>query len=75
MIPLGLKTPGCISLSFTLDDKEKGAVLVLERWKDQSALDKHLSLTEVVALFEKWSSKIRTEVRKHDASNERDPRD
>ncbi|WP_442845858.1 putative quinol monooxygenase [Leeuwenhoekiella sp. H156] len=74
-IPLGLKNKGCISISFTLDDKDAGSMLVLERWKDQASLDKHLAQPEVVALFTKWGPKMRNEVKKYDALNERDPRD
>jgi quinol monooxygenase YgiN len=72
---LGTKNPGCISISFTLDDKEQGSVLVLERWKDQQSLDVHLAQKEVLAIFTKWGPVMRNEVRKYDATNERDPRD
>lgn len=74
-IPLGLNNPGCISISFTLEDKEKGTMLVLERWKDQTSLDKHLSQPEVIALFTKWGPIMRNHVKKYDGLNERDPRD
>ena len=74
-IPLGLDNPGCLSISFTLEDKEKGAMLVLERWKDQSSLDKHLSQPQVMSLFAKWGPNMRNQVKKYDALNERDPRD
>lgn len=71
---LGKANEGCISITFTIDDKETGSVLVLERWKDQALLDRHLSLPEVVAIFSKWGPKMNNEVKKYDASNERDPR-
>tara|TARA_R110002020_G_scaffold144572_6_gene317628 strand:+ start:250 stop:549 length:300 start_codon:yes stop_codon:yes gene_type:complete len=74
-IPLGLKNPGCVSMSFTLEDKSTGSMLVLERWKDQKSLDKHLAQAEVISLFKKWGSKMKNEVKKYDATNERDPRD
>ena len=50
-------------------------MLVLERWIDQASLDKHLAQPEVIALFTKWGPKMKNEVKKYDALNERDPRD
>lgn len=74
-IPLGLSNPGCVNLTFTVDDKEKGSMLVFELWKDQASLDKHLTQPEVITLFTKWAPKMRNEVKKYDALNERNPRD
>lgn len=73
-IPLAYQNEGCLFISFTVDDKDTGSMLVLERWKDRISLDKHLAKTEVIKLFTKWGPKMRNEVRLYDASNERDPR-
>jgi len=73
-IPLAYENEGCLFISFTLEDRKNGSMLVLERWKDRIALNKHLSRIEVVELFTKWAPKMRNEVRMYDASNERDPR-
>jgi quinol monooxygenase YgiN len=73
-IPLAYENEGCLFISFTLEDRNNGSMLVLERWKDRESLDKHLSRSEVIKLFTKWGPKMRNEVRMYDASNERDPR-
>jgi quinol monooxygenase YgiN len=74
-IPLAQANAGCLFFSFTLEDVATGSMLVLEHWRSQEALDAHLAQPEVVALFTKWSSKMRNEVRKFDVHNERSPRE
>jgi quinol monooxygenase YgiN len=65
--------PGCLFFSFALDDPADGSMLVLERWRDQEALDAYLARPEVVAVFEKWAGRMTSEVRKFDGMNERSP--
>lgn len=74
-IPLALANTGCLFISFTLDDPAAGSILVLERWRDQQELETHLAKPEVVALFTKWAGKMKNEVMKYDATNERSPRE
>jgi quinol monooxygenase YgiN len=73
--PVAAKNPGCIFISFCVHDEAEGVITVLEQWKSQDALDRHLSSPEVVDLFSRWSARMRNAVRKFDAINERDPRD
>jgi len=74
-IPLALANPGCLLIAFTLDNLAAGSMLVFEHWRSQEALAAHLAQPEVVALFTKWGSRMRNEVRKFDATNERSPRE
>lgn len=74
-IPLALANPGCLLIAFTLDSLAAGSMLVFEHWRSQEALAAHLAQSEVVALFTKWGSRLRNEVRKFDATNERSPRE
>jgi quinol monooxygenase YgiN len=74
-IPVALANEGCLLIAFTLDNLAAGSMLVLEHWRSQQALEAHLAQPEVVALFTKWGSRMRNEVRKFDAHNERSPRE
>ena len=74
-IPGARAADGCLFFSQTMDDPAAGSLLVLERWRDQEALDAYLTRPGVVAIFAKWSIRMRNEVRKFDASNERSPRE
>ncbi|MEU4205380.1 antibiotic biosynthesis monooxygenase family protein [Streptomyces sp. NPDC026294] len=71
--PIAAANPGNVLISFCVEDAATGTVTVLEQWTSQEALDRHLSTPEVRALFAEWSPRIRNEVRKFDALNERDP--
>jgi quinol monooxygenase YgiN len=71
LVPATLEEDGCLSYAFALDSKEQGTVLVYERWRDQAALDAHLSQPTVLELLGGWADKIELDVRKFDASNER----
>ncbi|MUG68024.1 putative quinol monooxygenase [Shouchella clausii] len=72
-IPLARATDGCLFFSCAIDDPKEGSMIMLERWRDQEALSAYLAAPHVQALFAKWGSKMRNEVRKYDASNERAP--
>jgi quinol monooxygenase YgiN len=71
--PVAAANPGNVLFSFCVEDAATGAVTVLEQWTSQEALDRHLATPEIMALFAKWGPRIRNEVRKFDALNERDP--
>ncbi len=62
---------GCLDYHFAIDDPAQGTVLVYERWRDQAALDAHLSLPVVGAVLGGWADRIDIKVRKFDATNER----
>ncbi|MEU1803564.1 antibiotic biosynthesis monooxygenase [Streptomyces sp. NPDC019937] len=72
--PIAAANPGNVLLSFCIDDLDAGTVTVLEQWTSQEALATHLSTPQVQQIFAKWAPRMRNEVRKFDASNERDPR-
>tara|TARA_R110002020_G_scaffold39991_2_gene118300 strand:- start:1275 stop:1595 length:321 start_codon:yes stop_codon:yes gene_type:complete len=69
--PSGLAGSGCISYSVTPDGPIKGRLLVAERWRDQQSLTAHLQRTEAIAFAQTWSGRMRSEVLKYDAANER----
>ncbi len=71
-IPRTLKEDGCIEYAFALEDADAGTILVIERWRDQAALDAHLATPEIAALFGTWGDRIEPLVRVFDATNERD---
>jgi quinol monooxygenase YgiN len=70
---LGPKTRaenGCLFYAVTLDDASAGRMVVAERWQDQASLTAHLEGPQTAA-FQKWMGKIRIDVSRYDASNER----
>ena len=62
-IPDALAEEGCLFLSSTLDDADRGAVVTLERWRSQADLDAHLAEPAVRELFTRWGLTLRNEVR------------
>lgn len=63
---------GNISYDAAVDDPQAGRLLISERWSDQSALSAHLDASHTVAFVRRWQGRMRGEIRKYDASNERD---
>ncbi|MDQ0137544.1 quinol monooxygenase YgiN [Neorhizobium galegae] len=63
--------PGNISYDAALDNPETGRLLITERWADQEALSAHLDAEETKAFVARWQGRMRGDVRKFDASNER----
>ena len=61
---------GCLFYAVSLDDARAGRMAVAERWQDQASLTAHLEGPQT-ASFEKWTNRIRIEVLRYDASNER----
>lgn len=61
---------GCLFYAVTLEDASTGRMLVAERWQDQESLTAHLQ-GEQVAAFQKWANRIRIDLSRYDASNER----
>jgi quinol monooxygenase YgiN len=66
------KRSGCISYDAAVDDPHAGRLLISERWADQAALSAHLLAADTIAFIRRWSGKMRGEIRKYDAFNERD---
>jgi quinol monooxygenase YgiN len=72
--PVAAANPGNVLISFCVHDEDAGIITVLEQWTSEDALQRHLSAPEIVEIFTKWGPRMRNEVRKFDAINERDPR-
>lgn len=62
---------GCISYSVAVADPAIGRMLVAERWQDQQSLAAHIQGRGVSEFVRKWSGRMRSDVLKYDASNER----
>ncbi|WP_296021653.1 putative quinol monooxygenase [uncultured Agrobacterium sp.] len=65
------RRPGNISYDAALDDPGTGRLLIAERWTDQEALSAHLDAQQTKAFVARWQGRMRGDVRKFDASNER----
>ena len=63
---------GNISYDAALDDPEAGRLLIAERWVDQAALTAHLEAEDTLAFVNRWQGRMRGDIRKCDASNERE---
>ena len=61
---------GCLFYAIAVDDASAGRLLVAERWHDQEALTSHIEIQEAPFL-KKWTSKMKVDILKYDASNER----
>ena len=70
--PIVRQRPGNLSYDAAVDDAQAGRLLIAERWHDQAALNAHLDAPETKAFVQRWQSKMRGDIRKYDASNERD---
>lgn len=66
------KRPGSITYDAAVDDAQSGRLLISERWVDQDALGAHLQAVDTIAFVSRWRGKMRGEMRKYDALNERD---
>jgi len=63
---------GNISYDAAVNDADTGRLLLSERWADQAALAAHLNADETVQFVNQWSGRMRADIRKYDALNERD---
>jgi quinol monooxygenase YgiN len=61
---------GCLLYAIALEDARAGRMLVVERWQDQASLTAHLEGPQT-ASFQKWMNRIKIDVLRYDASNER----
>ncbi len=62
---------GNISYDAALDDPVAGRLLIAEHWVDQQALSAHLDAEETKAFVARWKGRMRGDVKKFDALNER----
>lgn len=62
---------GNISYDAAVDDTGDGRLLIAERWTDEAALSAHLQAPDTRAFVQRWQGRIRGDIRKYDASNER----
>ncbi len=63
--------PGNIFYDAALADPEAGTLLIAERWVDQQALSAHLDAEDTKAFVARWQGRVRGDIRKFDATNER----
>lgn len=63
---------GNISYDAAIEDPKSGKLILLERWTDQAALSAHLNAIDTVQFVNRWERLMRGDIRKYDASNERD---
>lgn len=67
------KEPGCLSYDLTPSAADPGFVLILERWKDQAAVDYHFQtphMAKFVSALAKFSRKV--DVKMYDIAQVRD---
>jgi quinol monooxygenase YgiN len=62
---------GCLFYAFTLEDARTGRMLTVQRWQDQESLTAHVERHESVPFLKKWGNRMRMDILKYDASNER----
>lgn len=62
---------GNISYKAAVEDYQTGSLLISERWVDQDALNAHLIKTDTVEFIKRWQGKMKGELFKYDAYNER----
>lgn len=63
---------GNYSYDIAVEDCPAGKLLISERWKGQAALSAHLESADTLAFIHRWQGRMKGEVLKYDAFNERD---
>ncbi|NDW08012.1 putative quinol monooxygenase [Jiella pacifica] len=63
---------GCLFFAVAPENSSAGRILVVERWRDQAALDAHLAAEDTAAFVARWGSRMESDVAKFDAANERE---
>jgi quinol monooxygenase YgiN len=69
--PFRRPASGCFFYRVVPDDAASGRMLIAERWRDQQALTAHLQSQATAEFVQKWSGRMRGEMLKYDAENER----
>ncbi len=62
---------GNLAYAVGRDTTEPSRLLVVERWQDQPSLTAHLEAPDTRAFVTRWQGRMRGDVRKYDAGNER----
>lgn len=62
---------GCLFYNIVVEDATAGRIVAIERWQDQASLNEHLGTPRMAAFFEKWMNRLKSDVMKYDAANER----
>ncbi|MGC0787856.1 MULTISPECIES: putative quinol monooxygenase [Pantoea] len=62
---------GNLSYNAAVEDYQTGRLLISERWLGQDALSAHLIRTDTVEFINRWQGKMKGELFKYDATNER----
>ena len=62
---------GCLFYAFTLEDARTGRMLTVQRWQDQESLTAHVERHETAPFLKKWGNRMRMDILKYDALNER----
>ncbi|TIX42204.1 MAG: antibiotic biosynthesis monooxygenase [Mesorhizobium sp.] len=62
---------GGLFYAVAVDGRAAGRLLVAERWRDQASLTAHLHAPETLTFVERWRDRMRADLRKYDAANER----
>ncbi|MBP2858995.1 antibiotic biosynthesis monooxygenase [Dickeya oryzae] len=65
------KREGNLAYDVAVEDPLMARVLVSERWQNQDALTAHLAATNTQAFITQWQGRIKGDVLKYDAFNER----
>lgn len=60
----------CLFYTVAVDDASAGRMLLVEKWQDQESLTSHIKIQEA-AFLKKWTSRMKVDILKYDASNER----
>jgi quinol monooxygenase YgiN len=63
---------GNISYDAAIEERQSGKLILIERWADQTALSAHLNALDTLQFVDRWQGLMRGDIRKYDASNERD---
>ena len=71
--PVAQANPGNILISFGVDDPAAGRITVLKQWDSHEALDRHSSTPAIIALSNKWSSRMRDETHTFHVVDKHDP--
>ncbi|WP_380876623.1 hypothetical protein ACFB49_09430 [Sphingomonas sp. DBB INV C78] len=60
---------GCIFYHMAMEDEANGTIMAMEGWRDQAALEKHLSLPSIAKLLADFDGKFRNDVTIHEVSS------
>ncbi|MGF7228324.1 putative quinol monooxygenase [Pantoea agglomerans] len=62
---------GNLSYNAAVEDYQTGSLLISEQWVDQDALNAHLIKTDTVEFINRWQGKMKGELFKYGACDER----